>query len=302
MDKQKITEEEMAKFVLFSDSSCDLTVEIARDLDIHIVPFYVSFDGARYFKERVDITNDEFYERLRGGIAKTSLPPLADYAEAFRFALESGQDVLCICLSSKFSGSFQSACAAKLMLEDEFKDRNIVIVDSYTATLGQGLLVLEAVKMRDDNITALEAANILEQMKLTGKLYFTLDSLEHLQKGGRIGKVSALAGMLLNIKPIIVLDNGELLPHSKVRGKRKGMTRIMELTQEYIGESPRDYTVMVLHSNVLEDAKVVKAELASDYNIKTDLPILAAGSTVGAHAGPTAVGIAMVRNYESYKR
>lgn len=289
----------MSGYKIISDSACDLSSNIVSTLDIHIVPFYVSFDAENYLKEGIEISNNEFYKKISVDnlFAKTSLPSVQDYIEVFESYLKSGLDILCICLTSTFSGSYQSAVNAKIILQETYTDRKILVLDSNQACGSQGLLVLEACKMRDANIDILKNFELLELLKKTAGIYFTLDSLVYLQKGGRIGKVSALAGSLLNIKPIIYLKNGELLPFAKVRGRKKALNEIIEI----INSDPEKdiYSILIMHSDSLEEANAVRNILINNYNFNIDYLPLDIGVTIGSHVGCTAIGICFIKKFES---
>ena len=284
----------MSTYKIISDSSCDLDNEIILKNDLDIVPFYVSFDGEKYLRDRVDISNTEFYNKITKEklFAKTSLPSIQDYVDVFTKWLEKGLDILCICITSKFSGSYQSAINAKQLMEERYPERIIEVIDSATATACQGLVVLSAIKLRSEGKTVSETAQLIEEAKMKSKIVFTVDTLEYLQRGGRIGKVSALAGTLLNIKPIICLEDGELFPTSKLRGRKKAIAEIFEILKSDIGENSDSYIFCVVHSTVDSEIQYALSHLKELFNFTEDIPIIEVGITVGAHLGDTALGIA----------
>lgn len=289
----------MCSYKIISDSACDLSNNIASRFDIHIVPFYVSFDAELYLLENVEISNEEFYKKISVDnlFPKTSLPSVQDYIEAFEPYLKNGQDIICICINSSFSGSYQSAVNAKIILQDKYMNRNLLVVDSKQACGTQGLLVLEACRMRDANIDIFKNVELLEILKISAGIYFTLDSLVYLQKGGRIGKVSALAGSLLNIKPIIYLKGGELIPFAKVRGRRKALNEIMEISDA--DEEKNNYSYLIMHSQSIDDANYVRDTLINTYKFNIDFEPFNIGVTIGSHVGCTAVGISFIKKFES---
>lgn len=290
----------MSEFKILSDSSCDLPDKLKQHYNIDIVPFYVSFDSKNYLKENIDITVDEFYLKLKAfnDVPKTSLPGIQDYINAFKPYLDNGQDILCICLTSKFSGSYQSALNASNILKEDYSDRKIIIIDSMQVTAGQGLLVIEAADVKNKGFDIEKTASYLNDIKLSSKIVFTADSLSYLQKGGRIGKVASIAGTLLNIKPIIHVSDGELIPVSKVRGRKKALFEIINYVSENIGKDSDKYKIAVLGADCNEDTEYIKDTLEQNFGINVELPIFDVGVTIGSHIGPSATGIAFLKSYK----
>lgn len=291
----------MQHYKIISDSSCDLPETLLKQFHIDLVPYYVSFDAVQYDREIEELKVRDFYQKVveEKLFPKTSLPPIQDYVDQFEKHLKKGQDVVCMCLSSRFSGSFQSATNAKFILQETYPDRRIEIVDTIQATGGQGLVVYEAAKMQEAGFSLDEMLKKLQILKETARIHFTVDSLEHLQRGGRIGKASALAGSLLNIKPIIVMKNGELVPSSKVRGKKKALQAILDLTIKEIGSEKESYDFCIIRADRLEDAEDLEKTLKEDYGISVLSPLFDVGVTIGTHAGPTAIGICYIRKFDS---
>lgn len=287
----------MPNYKILSDSSCDLPEKLKEEYDIELIPYYVSFDGHNYYKENIDITVNEFYNKLKKNnlSPKTSLPSINDYAEVFKKYLEIGQDILCFCLTSKFSGSYQSAVNASHILKEEYPDRKILIIDSMQATAGQGIVVLEALSMQKAGYTIEQTAEKINELKKTAKIIFTVDSLSYLQKGGRIGKVSAIAGSLLNIKPIIYLKDGELIPYSKIRGRKKALNEVINIAINNTKSDINSYRFCILHAACIEDAEFLKETLYNEYGINIDIPLFDVGVTIGSHIGPTATGIVFIK-------
>lgn len=284
----------MSNYKVISDSSCDLSEDTISENNIGIVPFYISFDDTNYLKEGIEISNFEFYGQLitHKTFPKTSLPTPQDYIDSFTPHLKEGKDILCICISSKFSGSYQSAITAMQTLREEYHTSTIQIVDSYTATACQGLTVMEAVKLLKSGKSVAEVAMLLENNKARSNLVFTVDSLEHLQKGGRIGKVAAFAATVLNIKPIINLYNGELIPSTKVRGRKKALSEVIEGIKNHTMDNPNGYNYAILKSPYNTEADNFKQQLIAELNLTDEISVSDIGITVGAHSGDTAIGVA----------
>lgn len=292
----------MKNFQIFSDSSCDLPIELIEQYNIRVIPYYITFDKETYYKEHEEISNEEFYKKLATKVfPKTSLPSVQDYMNAFREAIEAGQDVLCFCLTSKFSGSYQSAVNAKSILEEDYPDAKIVVVDSIQATAGEGLIVLQAARMKEAGFGMDELVEKIESIKSTARIMFTVDSLEYLQKGGRIGKVTSLAGTMLNLKPMIVLKEAELMPYSNVRGRKKALEKTLAMVEEYFeenNESYDDYDFCMANATTMEETMMVQEKVEELIGRKLDYPIFQIGVTIGTYTGPGALGICFVKKFD----
>lgn len=290
-------------YQILSDSSCDIPDELLKKYNIEIIPFYISFDQNNYYKERVELKTDEFYKTLRteNVFPKTSLPSVQDYIDKFTFYLNQGLNIICFCLTSNFSGSYQSAINAKNILSEEYPEERIEIINSHHATGGQGLIVLEAARMKEAGFSMDMLIEKIKILRNKCKIVFTVDSLEYLQKGGRIGKVSSLIGNIFNIKPLIVLRNDELLPISKVRGRKKAIKELFNMMQQEMGDNLNynDYNFLLLSADCLDDAVYVKNVLKDEFNIDVTYPIADVGVTIGSHTGPTALGICFIRKFET---
>ena len=267
-----------------------------------MIPYYITFDKETYYKEHEEISNEEFYKKLATKVfPKTSLPSVQDYMNAFREAIEAGQDVLCFCLTSKFSGSYQSAVNAKSILEEDYPDAKIVVVDSIQATAGEGLIVLQAARMKEAGFGMDELVEKIESIKSTARIMFTVDSLEYLQKGGRIGKVTSLAGTMLNLKPMIVLKEAELMPYSNVRGRKKALEKTLAMVEEYFeenNESYDDYDFCMANATTMEETMMVQEKVEELIGRKLDYPIFQIGVTIGTYTGPGALGICFVKKFD----
>jgi len=287
----------MSSFKIFSDSASDLPEEWIKKYDVGIVPIYITFDrGASYLRESVDITVDELYDRIsvKGVYPKTSLPSIQDYVDKFRPCLEAGQDCFCVCLSSEFSGSYNSAVNAANMLLEEFPERKIKVVDSRTCTYSQGLLITDIGEYRNEGKNVDEVFDLVEAYKNDYRFFFTLDTLEYLEKGGRIGKVSALAGGILNIKPVIIFKDGGIFPHAKVRGRKKSVAEVVNLTAEFLKGREDEYRVWALSSRCEEDLE----DMIKDAKEK-DIPIMGTGkigAAVTVYGGLGMIGFILIRN------
>ena len=295
----------MARFQIVSDSSCDLGRERAEQLGVTLVSFYVSFDGETYYREERDITNREFYQQMadRPGVCpRTSMPTVEDYLTVFRPLAERGEPVLCICLNGPFSGSFQAARNARSLLLEEFPRAEICVLDSQLATVLQGVLVLEAVHLRDAGVSLASAAAQLEANRKTGRIFFTTNDLEYLKHGGRVGRAAAAAGTLLHVKPLIGYREGGLISDGIAQGRKRSMQRVQELFCRYVEREGLDlsqYYVVTGCGLDEEEYQVFTKQLfekleqrgwAAQYEWPFHI-----GVTIGVHTGPTPIGVGLLR-------
>ncbi|MCI9203779.1 MAG: DegV family protein [Lachnospiraceae bacterium] len=292
------------KFHLFSDGSCDLPPELTREKNITVVPFYVSFGDEPYQKEIKEIGIREFYQRMvdePGIYPKSSMPSAQDYMEAFLPVAAQGIPIICICITTKFSGSMQSALNAREMLLEDYPDAQITVIDATVNTVLQGLYVLEAARLRDSGADCQTAVRRLEEIKSSGRIFFTVGDIEYLKHGGRIGKVAGIAGSVLKIKPLITLKEGEIFPSGIARSRRKSMEKTMELIEEYLdrqSEPIGHFSLAVGYGFDCEEAvsyrdMVLKA-LKEKYGLN-ELPIYQIGATIGVHTGPYPLGLGIIK-------
>lgn len=293
----------MRPYQMFSDSSCDLPENLLQEHQIKLIPFYVSFDQENYYKENVDITKEEFYRTLTSKkvYAKTSLPSVQDYISMFTPSLKEGNDILCLCLTQKFSGSYQSALNAKHILEEQYPDANISIIDSIQATGGQGILLMQIAAMKKAGLSLEEATHKANLLKTTARIMFTVNTLEYLAKGRRIGKVISLARDMIALKPLIQLKEAELIPYSNIRGRKKSLDKVFEMLQEYFNETaenPADYEFCIANATTIDDAHYLEKKLEDFLERKLNYPIFQIGVTIGTYTGPGAIGICFVKRYD----
>ncbi len=291
-------------FHIISDGSCDLPPELAREKNITIVPFYVSFDDEHYLKENIDITVRDFYQQMvdkKGVFPKSSMPSVSDYEEAFLPFAKAGMPVICICITTKFSGSMQSALNARALILERYQAAQITVIDATVNTVLQGQYVLEAVSLRDNGIGYREAIDRLEKIKSTGRIFFTVGNMEYLKHGGRIGKVAALAGGILDIRPVITLKEGEIFPSGIDRGRKRTLQKVMELLLEYLKEgslSIENYSLAVGYGYDMEEGKAFRDHALTVLREKgyaiDEMPVYQIGATIGVHTGPYPLGFGII--------
>ena len=295
----------MARFQIVSDSSCDLGRERAKELGVTLVSFYVSFDGENYYREEQDITNREFYQQMAdrpGVFPRTSMPTVEDYLTVLRPLVERGEPVLCVCLNAPFSGSFQAARNARSLLMEEFPRAEVCVLDSQLATVLQGVLVLEAVHLRDAGVSLAAAAAQLESNRKTGRIFFTTNDLEYLKHGGRVGRAAAAAGSLLHVKPLIGYRDGGLISDGIAQGRKRSMQRVRELFCRYVERKGLDlsqYYVVTGCGLDEEEYRVFTDQLFEEleqrgWPARYEHPFHI-GVTIGVHTGPTPIGVGLLR-------
>ena len=288
-------------FQIISDGGCEFTKAEAQQYNINIIPFYVTFDQEIYLKEGVDITKEEYFLRLKENkklFPKTAQPSPQDFIDAYTPHLKSGKDILTLTISSKFSGTYNSATLAAKTLQTDYPDRTIIVVDSLNCAMGQGLILREIIKMRDNNLSITKAAELAEKVLNTTKIYFTLDSLEYLKRGGRVGPTTALIGGILGLRPVLHLVNGTVEQLESVRGKAKVLKLMEEGIVNALKTEVPDINVCVGHILSEEEATTFKVQLESALGVTIDTPVTEVGATIGTHAGPGALAVAYCKKYE----
>ena len=291
---------------IISDGSCDLPGELAAEKDITVVPFYVSFDDGHYLKENVEIGIRDFYQQMvdrKGVYPKSSMPSTQDYVDVFMPYAEQGTPVICICITTKFSGSMQSALNAKAIVRETWPEAEITVIDATINTVLQGLYVLEAAKLRDSGMGYRECVARLEEIKSTGRIFFTVGDMEYLKHGGRIGKVSALAGSVLGIRPVITLKEGEIFPSGIGRGRKRTTEKAISLLLDYLEENGRAmdrYSIAIGFGYDYEEAVAFREHTlevlrGQGYDVgREDIPIYQIGATISVHTGPYPLGFGII--------
>lgn len=278
-------------FEIVTDSCCNLLEDMIDDFGIHILPLTFMVDGEdevyqSYLKgERTDLK--QFYTMMREGkVFKTSLPNLAESEALFRELLGSGRDVLYIAFSSGLSGTYQALSLMAAQLQEEFPERKIHVVDSLAASGGQGLLVWYAVQHARAGESIDQVRDWLEENKLHLAHWFTVDDLMFLFRGGRVSKTAAWAGTLLNIKPVLhVDDEGHLISMEKVRGRKKSLNALIDHMEKSANKPISDQMVFITHGDCIEDAEYVAAKIKERFGVK-EVVINYVDPVIGAHSGP----------------
>ena len=282
----------MATVAIVTDSTADIPLEVREQLDITMVPLKVIIGGETYL-DNIELTPAQFYAKLTTSseLAKSSQPSPSDFFDAFKKLTDQGKSVVCVSLSSVLSGTYQSALIAKSMLDD---DADVTIVDSRSASYGYGLLVVAAAKLAQAGADKARIVDEVNRLRESMKLYFLVDTLEYLQKGGRIGKASALIGTLLNIKPILSIDEeGYVYSFEKARGQKRAFGRIAELLEEDFKNDPVQLIIAKtpgFEAGLSELSELLKSRLNVAQYLETEI-----GPVIGAHAGPGTLGLFVSR-------
>ncbi|WP_313525745.1 DegV family protein [Anaerotignum sp.] len=295
----------MADYQIFSDGACDIGKEREKEFGISLIPFYVSLDHEKYYKEIEEISLDEYYKYMteQKGYPKTSLPSVQDFIDAFRPVLQEGKDIICLTITPSLSSSIQSATTAKLMLEEEFPNAKIYVINSWNITGSQTLMLMEMARMKKDGKTIDEVLDYVEKAKSDARIHFMVGDLSYLEIGGRIGKIATLSGSILKIKPLIILKGGEINVGGAVRSRKKGLTKLVEITTEHFkttGENPKDYISLVGTTNVWEDVPEFEDDLKKALPDMEFIQSFQIGATVASHTGPGTIGVCFAKKYEAY--
>ncbi len=292
---------------IVTDGSCDLPPELCREKDIGVVPFYVSFGSEDYQKEIVDMPIRTFYDQMVADpttFPKSSMPSVQDYADVFKPIVAEGKAIICICITTKFSGSYQSAMNAKEMLMESYPDARITVMDSTINTVLQGIFVLEAVRMYEAGLPYEKVIEELEAIKDTGRIFFTVGNIDYLKHGGRIGKLAGLAGSMLGIRPLITMKEGEIFSSGLARSRRKSLEKVYELLWQYLQEvhaKPDEYVICVGYGYDIEEGEAFRSEAVAFLNAKgyavadSDIRKYQIGATISVHTGPYPLGFGVLR-------
>jgi len=285
-------------FKIISDGGCDFGKYEAKKHEVTVVPFYISFDQENYLKEGIDITKEDFFKRLaaeKGLFPKTSQPSPQDYIDAFTPHLEKGHDLFVLTISSKLSGSHNSASLAADIVKEDYPERTILLVDSLSVSIGQGLILREIIKMRDAGLTLQEAAESAEKIRETTRVYFTLDTLEYLKRGGRVGPTTALVGGILGLNPILQLEDGKVSQLDNVRGRKRALKLIEEAMVDALKDETKNIGLSIGHILSEKDAVAFKTNTEAALETEIINPITEIGVTIGSHVGPGALAFAYCR-------
>lgn len=283
----------MREYVIYTDSSADLDAAMVEELGIDLQPLTFTLDGQTYanWPDGREISFGDFYKKLRdGGKSSTSQVNVSEFVNSFRPILEAGKDILYLGFSSGLSGTVNSGRIAAEELAADFPDAKIIVVDTLCASLGQGLFIWQAVEEKKKGKTIEELADWAEKTKLKVAHWFTVDDLNFLKRGGRLSGAAAMFGTMLNIKPVLHVDNeGKLIPMDKVRGRKQSLQALVD-KMEKTAVDPGDQYVFISHGDCLEDAEYVAQLVKEKFGVK-NVYINYIGPVIGSHSGPGTIAL-----------
>lgn len=275
---------------IITDSTSDISIQLAKEMNIEIVPLIVRVDGNEY-KDRVELSPEDFYKQLeeKDLTPSTSQPSPQDFLKVYEKAKEAGDEILVITLSSEVSGTYQSAMIAKELLEYN----KIQIINSASATFGLRIIIEKALQLRDEGKTLEEIVAFLEDYKQKVHIFALVDTLEYFYKGGRLSKTSATVGTLLKFKPVVGIKDGKLELFANCRGTRKSISKIIELIHE-TGDIDLQEPVCIGYTGNSEGLDKFENLLKEEFHIENVIHGIV-GPVIGSHAGPGGRIIAFVR-------
>lgn len=288
----------MSEYIIMTDSSCDLPFEMINKLQISVLPLSFLMDEQKYYNypDERDITFAKFYDLLRHEkMATTSAVNLSDFENEMEPYLKDGKDILFLGMSSALSCTYNNSVAAANELKEKYPERKIYVVDTLSASLGQGLLVYLAVLEKQKGKNLEEVRDFVENIKLRICHWFTVEDLGHLKRGGRVSAATALIGGMLGIKPILHVDNlGRLINVSKVRGRKTSMDELANRLKNSI-INPEEQTVFISHGDCKEDADYLTKIITEQVGVKNVITAYI-GPVIGAHAGPGTISVFFIGN------
>ena len=283
----------MSNYKIVTDSTSDLPVQLIDELELHVIPMLFTVDGKDYLNtpDERELSSHDFYNLLRAGKTSTTTQINSEiFKDEVRPYLEQGLDVLYLGFSSGLSSTFNSVRIATAELKEEFPERKLIVVDTLAASLGEGLIVYHAAMRKKEGLSLDETAAWVEENKLHLAHWFTVDDLNHLKRGGRVSGAAAFVGTMLNIKPVLhVDDEGHLIPVDKVRGRRKSLEELVA-HMEKTAIKPSEQTVFISHGDALDDAKYVEKLVRERLGVKT-VYINPIGPVIGTHSGPGTIAL-----------
>ena len=283
----------MNDYVIITDSSCDLPDSLVKELELEVLPLSFIMDGKTYrnYPDNREMSPEDFYAKQRDGhMATTNAVNVGEAADAIESVLKRGQDVLVLGFSSGLSATFNSFQLAAEELSAKYPQRKVYAVDTLCASLGQGMLVYQAAKLRQQGRTIEEVRNWAETNKLRQCHWFTVNDLFFLKKGGRVSAATAVVGTMLQIKPVLhVDDEGHLINVAKARGRKASLSALVDKVGE-LADDPASQTMFISHTDCLKDAQYVADAIKKKYGAK-EIIINSIGPVIGAHTGPGCVAL-----------
>lgn len=265
-----------------TDSTADLSESQQQSVGITVVPLQVRF-GDQVFKDHVELTGDQFFEKLKASaqLPKTSQPPVGAFEEIFRRFRDDGDEVVAVLISSKVSGTYGAADMAAKSVDPE----HIEAIDSLTTSMALGFLAIEGARLARTGADRRAVADRIRALIPKARVLAMIDTLTYLERGGRIGRATALMGSLLNFKPLITLQDGEVAPLGRARGRAQAIDRLVELLKR----DGKPMSLAVLHGGARSDAEKLRDRVAGDYP-GLEIPLAETGAVIGTYTGPGVIG------------
>lgn len=283
----------MSGYQIVTDSNTDLSPALAEELGVAIIPMEFTLNGKAYlqYPDEQKLSNQTFYERLSAGeTTTTNQINSATFTEVFERYLQAGTDVLYIGFSSGLSGTYHCSRLVAEELSEKYPDRRILTADSLAASMGEGLLVYNAVQQQKAGLSIDALAAWVEANRNRLAHWFTVDDLNFLKRGGRVSGAAALFGTMLGIKPILHVDGeGHLVPVEKVRGRKNALDTLVNHMAKTV-EHPEEQVVFISHGNALKDAEYVAEQVKARFPVK-NIYINYIGPVIGSHSGPGTIAL-----------
>jgi DegV family protein with EDD domain len=274
---------------IITDSACDLPKNLIEDLKIEVLPIVINIEGEEYF-DGVTLQPKEMYEKMRDGVfPKTAQISMSKFIEIFESYAEMGNDCIYIAFSSELSGTYNTSLIVKNNISVEYPDFKLEIIDSKCASLGLGMVVYRAASMAMEGADINEITDFVKNDLEHVEHIFTVDNFECLLNGGRVSRTQAFLGEVLNIKPVLDVENGKLIPIEKVRGRNKVFRRIIEIMKER-GTNLQDETLAITHADDIEAVEKLKGMITEEFGIEKFI-VNYMGCAIGAHTGIGAISI-----------
>lgn len=282
----------MRDFVITADSNCDLLPNYIKEKNIGIIPHYYDISGTTYGDE-INLTPKEFYDKMRGGVMPTTMASNpAVIRDTFQQYVDRNLDVLHISFSSALSGGHSNVFTGAIEICEENPGSKIVVLDSLNVSLGEGMVIMKAVQLKEEGKTLDEIVAWIEENKMNFCVQFTVDDLFHLQRGGRVSKIQAIVGSMINVKPILIVNNqGSLVAAGTARGRKKSLSTIVNNMEAGMGKyKDENNAICVVHGDAPQDAEHVVNLIKSKFPA-ANIVVNTISPSIGAHSGPGAIGI-----------
>lgn len=282
----------MNNIIIMTDSCCDLPYEFTKENNIIVMPTAVTIQEKTVMDDLgQSLKYTDFYSVVRNGeMPKTAQVNVYQFYEVYKKHIENGDKVIYIGLSSGLSGTNNSACIAREMIKEEYEEADISVIDSKCASMGLGLLVYYANELLNNKKSKEEIIEWIESNKLKIVHLFTVEDLNHLYRGGRVSRTTATVGSLLNIKPVMhVDDEGKLVPFEKARGRKKSLSMIVDKVVATI-VNPEEQVIFISHGDSIDDVQYVKEKILEKIKVK-DIVINFIGPAIGTHSGPGTIAV-----------